>query len=599
MSARTPRRPLARIMRAREAGEDPAAIERENIRLRQEVHRDKARARAEGRLFVLCLLFLAGFATIGARIALLAVSAPSEPQAVASTTRITAQRADIVDRDGRLLATNFDTHALYAQTKDMVDPARAAKELVAIFPDLDEDRLRARFERPKSFHWVKTRISPEQKQAVHDIGEPGLLFGPREMRLYPNGAVAAHVLGGATFGDQAVYAAEVVGVAGIEARFDEALRDPGRDGAPLRLSLDLRVQAAVEELLYGGMRLLNAKGAAAVLMRADTGEVIALASLPDFDPNDRPAPLTEGDQADSPLFNRAVQGLYELGSAYKIFTVAQAMELGLLGPDTPVDTSRPLRSGGHEIGEFRNKDYGPTLTATEVIVKSSNVGTARIVQQIGGARQRDFLGTLGLLEPTPIELLEAPKAQPLLPARWVELSSMTISYGHGISTSPLHLAAAYASLLNGGHEVKPTLLATDEVVLGPRVVSERVSAEARAMLRAVVGGPGGTASMADVAGYRVGGKTGTADKPKPTGGYWTDRTITTFASVFPTDAPEYVLVVTLDEPQDTSGSRPRRTAGWTAVPIAAEIVRRAAPLLGLRPEVEAPPLAGITPVSGE
>ncbi|MCH2078748.1 MAG: penicillin-binding protein 2 [Rhodobacteraceae bacterium] len=593
---RTPLRPLARILGARSKGENPDWIERENIRQRHEVMRDKAREMAEGRLIVLGLFFLAGFALIGAQMTLLAVSEPVEPRTTATLTKIVAQRADIVDRQGRVLATNFDTHSLYAHPQDLIDPAGTVAKLAEIFPDLNADRLLQDFTGDRKFLWVRRKISPEQKQAVFDIGDPGLLFGPREMRLYPNGAIMAHVLGGASFGKEGVNSAEVIGTAGVEKHFDDFLRDPANDGAPLELSLDLSVQAAAERVLDGGMRLLNAKGAASVLMDVHTGEIISLVSLPDFDPNQRPA-VPNGDRGDSPLFNRALQGVYELGSAFKIFTAAQAMELGLANANTDVDTQGPLRWGKFRIGEFQNKNYGPTLTLTEVIEKSSNVGTARLAQQIGNVRQKEFMGVLGFLEPTPLEMVEAKGAKPLYPSNWSELSTMTISYGHGISTSPVHLAAGYASLLNGGRKVDPTLLKQGRARLGEQVVSPEVSAAARMMLRRVV--TEGTASFGDVAGYAVGGKTGTADKPRPNGGYYDDRTITTFASVFPAHDPKYVLVVTLDEPVETSGTEPRRSAGWTAVPVAAELIRRTAPLLGLRPEIEPGRLEGITLTSSE
>ena len=411
------------------------------------------------------------------------------------------------------------------------------------------------------------------------------------MRLYPNGRLAAHVLGGAGFGREGVSSAEVIGVAGVEKALDAELRDPGRGDVPLALSLDLTVQAAVERVLDGGMTLMNAKGAAAVLMDIHTGEVRALASLPDFDPNDRPRPLTEGDPGESPLFNRAVQGVYELGSTFKIFAAAQGIDEGLVSRSTMMDITGPLRWGPHKIRDFRN--FGKALSVEDVIVKSSNIGTARIAQKIGVERQQDFLGELGLLSATPIELIEAGGARPLLPPRWSEISTMTISFGHGISASPLHLAAAYSSVLNGGYQVKPTILRQDDPVKGPRVVSEDTSRQAREMLRAVVSR--GTASLGDVPGYRVGGKTGTADKAKTRGGgYYEDKVIASFATVFPADAPEYVLVVTLDEPVETSGKEPRRTAGWTAVPVAAEVIRRVAPLLGLAPGVEPSPRAGVT-----
>ncbi|MGH1368728.1 MAG: peptidoglycan D,D-transpeptidase FtsI family protein [Maritimibacter sp.] len=587
---RIPLRPLARVLEARRNGENPDTIERENKHLRHEEMRDKARMRAEGRLLVLAGLFFCAFLTVGVRMGGLSASEPSEPRAQAPGAQIATARADIVDRNGRLMATNFLTHALYAQPPMMVDPERAAKKLVEIFPDLEEERLLKWFTGDRKFLWIKKKISPEQQQAVHDIGEPGLLFGPREMRLYPNGPIAAHVMGGASFGREGVAAAEVIGVAGIEKAFDDRLRDPARAGEPLQLTIDLTVQAAVERVLAGGMKMMNAKGAAAVLMDAHTGEIVAIASLPDFDPNERPAVLTQGDASDSPLFNRAVQGVYELGSTFKIFAAAQAMDLGLVNQNTMLKTRGPLRYGKHKIRDFH--DYGAQLSVTDTIVKSSNIGTARMAIMIGVERQKEFMAALGLTKPVPVELIEASGSQPLLPPKWSELSAMTISYGHGISTSPLHLATAYASLLNGGTRVTPTLVRQGPIKKGPRIVSAQTSEISRDMLRQVVSR--GTASFGEVEGYAVGGKTGTADKPKPRGGYYDEKVIATFASVFPAHDPKYVLIVTLDEPSENTGAKPRRTAGWTAVPVAAEMIRRTAPLLGLRPEIEPLAPTGVT-----
>ncbi|KPP85396.1 MAG: cell division protein FtsI (penicillin-binding protein 3) [Rhodobacteraceae bacterium HLUCCO07] len=587
---RTPLRPLARILEARAKGENPDVIERENTRLRHEEMRDQTRARSEGRLLVLGVMFLCAYAVIGVRMGVMAGSEPEEPRARAEGSHIVAQRSDIVDRRGRVLATNLETHSLYAQPPQMIDPVRVAGALAEIFPDLDEERLVRDFTGKRKFVWIKRKISPEQKQAVHDIGDPGLLFGPREMRLYPNGKLASHVLGGASFGREGVDAAELIGVAGVEKVFDDFLRDPSEESRPLQLSLDLTVQAAAEQVLWGGMKLMNAKGAASVLMDVHTGEVISVVSLPDFDPNDRPRGPTEGAPDDTPLFNRAVQGVYELGSTFKIFTVAQALELDLVEPSTMVDTSGPLRWGRHRIRDFR--DYGAELTVEDVIAKSSNVGTARLAQKIGAEEQRAFLAALGLLERTPAEIVEASGSTPLLPKKWSEISAMTISYGHGLSVSPMHLAAGYAAIANGGTRIKPTLLKRDGRQDGPRVMRPQVAAAARDMLRKAV--TDGTASFGDVPGYVVGGKTGTADKPTPQGGYYEDKVIASFASIFPAHDPKYVLVLTLDEPETFALDEVRRTAGWTAVPVAAEMINRLAPLLGLRPQLEPGQLAGIT-----
>ena len=595
-SNRTPLRPLARILQARAKGENPDSIERENLRLRHEVLRDRARGRAQLRLFVLAVAFFAAFSLIGARMGLLAASEPVEPRADVRGNDITALRADITDRNGRILATNMMTHALYAHPKDMVDPAGVATDLAAIFPEMNADDLTRRFTDGRSFMWLRRVLSPEQMQAVHDIGDPGLLFGPREMRLYPNGTLAAHVLGGTSFGAEGVHSAEVIGTAGIEKAMDARLRDPAQAGAPLVLSVDLTVQAAMEEILGAGMLMMNAKGAAGILMDVKSGEIVAMASLPNFDPNDRPNPvLPKGaEPGDSPLFNRAVQGVYELGSTFKIFAAAQAMDLGLVNPETMVDANAPMQWGKHKIKEFQGKNYGPLLSVTEVIVKSSNVGTAHIALMIGPERQQAFLKSLGFFAATPVELIEAPGAKPLLPARWPEIVTITTSYGHGMSASPLHLATAYATIANGGITVTPTLLKRTEPMQGVRVMSEQAADEAVKMLRAVV--THGTASLGEVPGYGVAGKTGTADKPKPGGGYHKDKVINTFAATFPADDPAYVLIVTLDEPVETSGPEPRRTAGWTAVPVAAEVIRRVAPLMGLRPQVEPLPMDGLTAV---
>ncbi|MCJ8332899.1 MAG: penicillin-binding protein 2 [Epibacterium sp.] len=580
---RAPLRPLARVLQARARGENPDLIERENIAQRHREMEGKARSQAQGRLLVIAGFFVCAYLAIGGRMAVMATSEPAEPTSSYAGSTIANQRADIVDREGRILATNFETHSLYAQPPQLIDPIVVADKLVEIFPDLDHERLIKDFTGKRKFLWIRKKISPEQMQAVHDIGDPGLLFGPREMRLYPNGNLAAHILGGASFGKEGVNAAEVIGVAGVEKQFDDYLRDPANGGKPLELSLNLSVQDASEEVMAGGMKLMNAKGATSILMDAFTGEVISVVSLPDFDPNDRPRPPTSGfDPSESPLFNRAVQGVYELGSTFKIFTTAQAMELGLVNAETLIDTRGPLRWGQHRIRDFRN--YGDELSVTKIIVKSSNIGTARLAQQIGVERQQEFLKRLGMMEPTPVEIVEAQGGKPLLPPNWSELSAMTVSYGHGISTTPMHLAAGYAALANGGYYVAPTILKQVGPQLGERVISPRVAQESLTMLRKVVSE--GTASFAEVPGYSIGGKTGTADKPKPRGGYYDDKVIATFAGVFPVENPQYVLVVTLDEPEILAHGEKRRTAGWTAAPVAAEMVKRIAPLLGLPPHIE-------------
>jgi cell division protein FtsI (penicillin-binding protein 3) len=280
-----------------------------------------------------------------------------------------------------------------------------------------------------------------------------------------------------------------------------------------------------------------------------------------------------------------VQGVYELGSTFKVFAVAQAMDLGLINENTEIDTKQPFVYDGFRINEFDNHNYGPSLPTWEVIAVSSNIGSAHIGLMIGGERQQAFLRSMGLLDPPKVELAEAPGARALVPKNWSGIVTVTASYGHGISTSLMNLAAAYATLGNGGLKVTPTLIHSEAHTPGPRVVSEDTALTVVKMMRKVV--TDGTATFANVPGYGVAGKTGTAEKPKTNGkGYDSDKVINTFASVFPADNPKYVLIVTLDEPVETAGSKPRRTAGYTAVPVAGEIIRRIGPLVGLRPDGE-------------
>ena len=580
---RRPLRPISQIISARKNGQNPDHIERENIRQRHLVMEKVTRIRSESRLLVLIGFFFVSFLAIGLKMGMLSMITPAEPISSTQILQTLTKRADILDRNGSILATNLITNALYAKPNLMIDKQTAAKELVRIFPDLKLLNLINQFEGAKKFIWIKRKISPEQMQAVHELGEPGLKFGPREMRLYPNGRLAAHVLGGVRYGRQSVHSAELVGSAGVELQFDKFLQDELGSGDPLILSLDLGVQSAIGHVLQGGMQLMNAKGAAAILMDIHSGEIISMVSLPDFDPNDRVQKASKKDGSQSSLFNKAVQGRYELGSVFKVFTAAMALEDGIVNQNTLVDTSSPIIWGKHRISNYHR--LPEELSFTDVIVKSSNTGTSRLAKELGGVRQKEFLTNLGFFESTGIELVEGKQITSQYPSNWSEISTMTISYGHGISSSPLHLAAAFASVLNGGLKVNPTLLkhnGTDKI--RKRVIRSDVSQTLINILYQVV--ERGTASAARVHGYSVAGKTGTAKKVKSTGGYYNKKNITTFASVFPAEAPKYVLLVTLDEPVVLTGLKSRRTAGWTAAPISSEIIYRAAPLLGVRPNLQ-------------
>lgn len=582
---RRPLRPLARIIAARANGENPDSAEAEARLARARRKRARDVQRAQIRLLMISAAFFAGFTAIGGRMVVLATA--QEPEQVVQTdpNPILPNRADITDRHGRLLATNIVAKSLYAQPGQMIDRNAAAEGLARIFPDLDAAVLKRRFAPPAKFVWVRRKVSPEQAQAVHDLGEPGLLLGNRETRLYPNGKLASHVLGGAGFGREGVHAAEVVGRAGVERWFDDRLRGGDTKNAPLELSIDLTAQTTIRAVLGRGIKLMNAKGGSAILMDAKTGEIISLVSLPDFDPNHLPAAPRTGDPGDSPLFNRAAQGVYELGSTFKLFTAAIALSKGQATPDTLIDT-KPLTWGRFRIREFNDLNYGPFQSLTNVLVKSSNTGAARIAMEFGAEEQKAWLKRLGFLTASPLELDAARVTKPLYPKKWSEISTITISYGHGLSATAVHLATAYASLLNGGIRVEPSLVKGGHGTVGARIVTPEVSRSLRWMLRKVV--TDGSAKLANVPGYQVAGKTGTAVKPKHTGGYYDDKVIANFAAVFPASAPKYVLVVTLDEPQDMVAGKPKRAAGWTAAPIAGEIIRRTAPILNLRPIKDTP-----------
>ncbi|MEL6236867.1 MAG: penicillin-binding protein 2 [Pseudomonadota bacterium] len=574
---RRPLRPLAGVIRARSRGENPDLVEAHRRAERLQAARAQERRRAEWRLTLLAFLLLAAFGAATLRMAVIAASDPGEPVVVQRDAPVSAARADITDRHGRVLATNIVAHALYSEPSWMVDPVAATDGLMRIFPDLDRAWLTEKFARRK-FFFIRQAISPEQMQKVHDLGEPGLKFAPREIRAYPAGRPVAHLVGHAGIRNPDVDAAELRGIAGVELTFDAWLSDPRRFTAPapqaLALSIDLTAQIALRDVLAAAIDRTGAKGAAGVVMDARTGEVLAMVSLPDFDPNDRPE-----DPKDRRLFNRAAQGVYELGSTFKLITAAMVMERRLVGPDTLIDATSFRWAGLHVTDSHR---MPPELPLREVIARSSNPATARLAVLAGAGAQKDLLERLGLFEPLSIELPAARQARPLLPPRWSEPYLMTISYGHGLAVTPLHLAAAYASLTNGGLRVQPTLL-RDAPPPGEeaRVISQATSAALRDMLRLAV--TMGTGKQADVPGYRVAGKTGTAEKVAPEGGYDEDRVLATFAAVLPADAPQLVVVVTLDEGSIEKYGQTWRSAGWTAAPLAGETIRRVAPILGLRP----------------
>lgn len=581
---------LTEVIDQRARGLDPNA---EAARRRADQAAARARQirqRARWRMALLSCAFAMAYAAVAGSMAGLASEDPREPRAYdGSAGPIDAVRAEIHDRNGVVLAANLPVHSLFVRRNVLLDPEAAFRGLARIFPDMDREVLRRKLTQGANFQWIDRAITPAERLAVLDLGEPGLDFGPREQRFYPQGRLASHVLGGTQWGEEGELAAEIVGDAGVEAWFDERLRDAARAQEALRLSIDVRVQAALEDVLADAKAKFVARGATGIVMRARTGEILAMASLPNFDPNRRRSFFDPKDGPDdSPLFNRAVQGVYELGSVYKPFTAAMVMDMGMASPESMVETRGPLAIGRFRIGDSHRMP--DALPLREVIVRSSNVGTAQWALRAGGERQKAFLTKFGLLDRTPVELPESSTGVPRFPSRWGEVNTATISFGHGVSGTLVNLAAGYAALVNGGLLVHPTLLADPPPPTeADRVIKPLTSVWIRDMLRGVVAERHGTASRAEVPGYEIGGKTGTADKPNGRG-YSRDKVIATFASAFPIHDPELVVIVTMDEAEERGGAgKPRRTAGITAAPTVRALVERIAPILGMRPKPMAEP----------
>jgi len=492
-------------------------------------------------------------------------------------TKISSHRSDIVDRNHRLLATNMPVRSLYAHPHNIQSTEsaeRMTEALARIVPGLNRDAALKKLTGSAPFVWLANRLSPDQYQAIVEIGEAGLEFGRREARLYPNGRLAAHVLGGNRIGRQDAHGAEIIGTAGVELQYNEQLSDPTRHDEPLVLSLDMKAQKAVEDVLAAGTQTLRAHGGSAVLIDVHSGELYAIASYPDFDPNHRNTYDLKDKTAANPLFHRAAQSLLELGSVFKVFAVATALELGLVEPDTVIDTREFL------VDTFRIRDvYSPRneRTVTEIVTKSSNVGVARLALEFGQEAQREYLERFGFGQP--VDILESRSIEPMWPSYWAKSTTATIAYGYGLSVTPIHLAAAYASLVNGGYRVAPTILRRDSSDLErPAILSTETSRNMREMLRLNVEEGSGTQARID--GYPIGGKTGTSLKIKG-GKYVKNKVYAVFAACFPADDPRFVLVVVLDEPQPENVDD--ILAGNTVVPVAAEMITRLSPILGIRP----------------
>jgi cell division protein FtsI (penicillin-binding protein 3) len=509
-------------------------------------------------------LFLLAFFVMALRLVDITLLRPAaEPRSTAGETAgpLRMDRADIVDRNGVLLATNLETASLYANPRQVLDAIQAAQQLAGVVPDLSESELAEKLASHRAFVWIKRNITPKQEYEVNRLGIPGLYFQREERRVYPQGSLVSHVVG---FDD-----IDNKGLSGIEAAFDKNLRE---ETAPLRLSLDVRVQHILRDELTHAVADFDAEGAVGIVMDVGTGEVTAMVSLPDFDPNEA------GKEPEDARFNRATLGLYEMGSTFKIFTTAMALESGVATLGDGYDASSPIHIARFVINDFHPQ--GRWLSLPEIFIYSSNIGAAKMALDVGGSRQQAFLRRLGLLQPAHIEIPEV--GAPLVPSPWREINTMTVGYGHGLSVSPLQMTAAVAAIMNGGVAHDATLLrvAPDTHLEGRRVVSDSTSDALRRLMRLNV--VEGTGKKAEVPGYLVGGKTGTAEKTAGAG-YSRKALLSSFVAAFPMDAPRYIVLVMLDEPKASPETHGYATGGWTAAPVAGRVIARVAPLMGLMP----------------
>jgi len=548
-------------------------------RLEHAFERARASGRAEDdtriRIFVVLAIFSVCFVilAVGATRAAL-FSKAGEGDAYAPP--IGAARADLVDRNGEMLAADLLHYGLYIDPREIWDTAETRRALAANLPELTPERL-DRALRAGRRTFVIGALTPEVRAKIHDLGLPGVSFEPEEKRVYPLGYTAAHLVGFADTGGQ--------GLAGAEAALNEDIRAAAASHGAVPLSIDLRIQAAAEDELYKAVAQFRPKGAVAIVTNVHTGEILALANYPTFDPNRPGAASLNARQ------NRAANAIYEMGSTFKGFTIATGLDLGIATPTSTFDATHPFFVGKRPI-----TDYHAThaiLTLVEVFQHSSNIGTARLGEAIGPERLHAYFDRFGLTKPAKTELIET--ARPLTPRVWNEDAIASTSFGHGINVSPLAVARAYSGLMNGGELLPLTIrkLPAGTIVHGPRMVSEKTAATLLQIMRSNVSCTCGSGKSANVPGLNVGGKTGTGDKWDPAiKHYSTTKQVSSFAAAFPTDgplnAPRYFVLVLMDEPQkDKTGADP--TGGIVAAPAVGKIIERIAPFLGVKPRPETDP----------
>jgi cell division protein FtsI (penicillin-binding protein 3) len=484
-------------------------------------------------------------------------------------TNLVPERGDILDRNGEPLARTIDAWTIGLHPDRVIgDKLTLARKLAALMPDRDEAQYFAMLKSGKNFYYLRRRASPNLVEKVNALGEPGIALDREPDRHYPQTSLAAHVIGYTDIDGH--------GVAGMERAFDEELSDPATRGQPLQLSISIKIQQALQHELSDAMQHFSAIGAAGVVMDIHTGEVLAMASLPQLNLNDA------GNGTPEARFNRATLGVYELGSTFKPFTVAMAMDSGII---KNFGQMYPCVDALHIYGQtiHDTHPYGRMCSVAEIMMESSNIGTAEIADQLGAERQKAFLKKMGFLDRVRVELPE--RGRTLTPgSNWGPFETLTVGFGHGIAVTPLHLATGYATLFNGGIYRPATLLKVDRdhaVAPGRRVFSESTSYKMRSLVRLVV--TNGTGRKADAPGYRVGGKTGTAEKIA-NGHYTSAAVVTSFAGVFPMDEPRYVMVMMLDEPQGLPETYGFHTAAWNIGPAFGRAVARIAPMLGVHPD---------------
>ncbi|MEJ8571856.1 penicillin-binding protein 2 [Microbaculum marinum] len=538
------------------------------------------------RLILAMTAFAAVYLVISGRLVLLATMTPSTPiHYLNPGEQVSHARPDILDRVGNVLATDINVPSVYAEPVKMFGIDDAIEELRTVLPDLDPADLRTKLSSDKQFVWVKREITPSEKAAIHALGIPGIGFMEENKRVYPAGPITSHILGYVNIDNQ--------GIAGFEKHLDTewlgALHDAGLARntplEPVRLSIDLRAQHAMRDELMAAMDKFHSIAAAGAIMDVHTGEMLAMVSLPDFDP-ERPVEALQKDR-----INRMTTGVYELGSAFKAFTTAMALETGRIGINTTFDARSPIRVGSNTIGDYHAENR--IMTVEDIYIHSSNIGTARMAMAVGVEGHKAFLRKLGFFDRMTTELPES--GAPIVPERWREVNTMTIAFGHGMSVAPIQAVAAGAALINGGRMIPPTFVPRPVELadmMGEQVISQETSDKMRYLMRLNV--TKGTAKKANVPGYEVGGKTGTAEKVV-NGRYSSTKVLTTFLSTFPTSDPKYLVFVMLDEPQGIKETYGYRTSGWNVAPTAGNIIARVAPILGVVPELA--PVASDGPLS--